>query len=62
MGFLRFILGIVAFIIAVKLLAMLLLIVGFALKIAWLAVVLGLIVLVAWVIYKVLVPNKTAQA
>ena len=62
MGFLRFILGIVAFVVAVKLLAILLGIIGFALKLVWLAVVVGLVVLVAWGVYKLITPGKTAQA
>jgi hypothetical protein len=58
MGFLRFVLGIVAFLIAVKLLGILLGIIGFALHLAWLAIVVGLIVLVAWGIYRLLVPRR----
>ncbi|HMG33543.1 MAG TPA: hypothetical protein VKM94_06375 [Blastocatellia bacterium] len=61
MGFLRFVLGIVAFIIAVKLLAILLAVIGFALKIVWLAVVVGIIVLVAWGIYKLLTPDRASE-
>lgn len=65
MAFLKLIIGmvgsIVAFIIAVKLLAVLLAIVGFALKLIWLAVIVGFFLLVAWVIYRLFTPNRTAQ-
>ena len=62
MGFLRFVFGIVAFIIAVKLLVFVLAIVGIVLKLAWVALVLGLIVFVAWVIYRLIVPRNAVQA
>ncbi len=62
MGFLRFVLGLVAFVIAIKLVAILLAIIGFALKLLWIAVVLGVFVLVAWLIYKVIAPRRAQQA
>ncbi len=62
MGFIRFVLGLVAFMIAVKLVAILLAIVGFALKLLWIAIVLGVFVLLAWVIYKVISPGQTQAA
>lgn len=62
MGFLRFVLGLVAFGIAIKLIAVLLAIVGFALKLLWIAIVLGVIVLVAWLIYKMISPRSAQQA
>ena len=62
MGFLRVILGIVAFALAIKLVAIILAIIGFALKLIWIAVVLGVIVLVAWFIYKLITPRSTQQA
>lgn len=62
MGFIRFVLGLVAFVIAVKLVAILLGIIGFALKLLWIAIVLGFFVLVAWVIYKMISPHSTQQA
>lgn len=62
MGFIRFVLGLVAFVIAVKLVAILLGIIGFALKLLWIAVVLGFFVLVAWVIYKMISPRSPQQA
>lgn len=60
MGFLRFVLGLVAFVIAIKLVAIVLGIIGFALKLLWIALVLGCFVLVAWVIYRIISP-RTAQ-
>ena len=62
MGFIRFVLGLVAFLIAVKLVAIVLGIVGFVLKLLWIALVLGFFVLVAWVIYKLISPRSTQQA
>ena len=62
MGFVRFVLGLVAFVIAVKLVAILLGIIGFALKLLWIAIVLGFFVLVAWVIYKIISPRSAQQA
>ena len=62
MGFIRFVLGLVAFVIAVKLVAIVLGIVGFVLKLLWIALVLGFLVLVAWVIYKMISPRSTQQA
>lgn len=62
MGFLRFVLGLVAFVIAIKLVAILLGIIGFALKLLWIAIVLGIFVLVAWLIYKMISPRRAQQA
>ena len=62
MGFIRFVLELVAFVIAVKLAAILLGIIGFALKLLWIAIVLAVFVLVAWVIYKMISPRSTQQA
>jgi hypothetical protein len=62
MGFIRFVLGLVAFVIAVKLVAIVLGIVGFVLKLLWIALVLGFFVLVAWLIYKMISPRSTQQA
>jgi hypothetical protein len=62
MGFIRFVLGLVAFVIAIKIAALLLGIIGFALKLVWIALVLGSFVLVAWVVYKVISPRDTQQA
>lgn len=62
MGFLRFVFGMVAFVIAIKLVAILLTIIGFALKLVWIAVVLGVFVLVAWLVYKMVSPRSPQQA
>jgi hypothetical protein len=42
--------------------AILLGIIGFALKLLWIAIVLGIFVLVAWVIYKMISPRSAQQA
>ena len=62
MGFIRFVLGLVAFVIAIKIAALLLGIIGFALKLVWLALIVGTFVLVAWVVYKVISPRDPQQA
>ena len=62
MGFIRVVLGLVAFVIAVKLVAVILTIASFLLKLLFLAIVIGLFVLVAWVIYKIISPRSTQQA
>ncbi|HXG68832.1 MAG TPA: hypothetical protein VNO70_27285 [Blastocatellia bacterium] len=65
MAFLKMVLGtvfsIIAFIIAVKLLALLLAIVGLALKLLWLAIVVGGIALVAYVVYRIISPRPASQ-
>jgi hypothetical protein len=62
MGFVKFLVGvigsIVAFVVAIKLLALLLAIVGFALKLIWLAVVVGIILFIAFAIYKLISPRS----
>jgi hypothetical protein len=50
--------SIVAFVIAVKLLAVILMLLGFALKLIWLAVWIGLFLFVAWVLYKIFAPRQ----
>ena len=62
MGFLRFVLGMVAFVIAIKLVSILLVLIGFAFKLLWIAIVLGIFVLVAWAIYKMITPRSAQQA
>jgi hypothetical protein len=52
----------VAFVIAIKLVAILLGIIGFAFKLLWIAIVLGFFVLVAWLIYKLIAPRSAQQA
>ena len=53
--------SIVAFAIAVKLIALILMILGFALKLVWLAVWAGLFLLVAWALYKIFSPARAHQ-
>jgi hypothetical protein len=62
MAFIRFVLGLVVFAIAITLVKFLLGIIGFALHLVWVAIVVGLFVLVAWVIYKMISPRSTQQA
>ena len=62
MGFIRVVLGLVAFVIAVRLVVVILTIASFLLKLLFLAIVIGLFVLVAWVIYKLIAPRSTQQA
>ena len=61
MAFLRVVFGTVAFIIAIKLVEILLGILGFVFHLLWIAIVLAAIVLVAWLIYKLIAP-RSAQA
>jgi hypothetical protein len=58
MVILRLVLGMVAFIIAVKILGILLTLVGFALGLLKLAVILGVLVFIGWVIYKLIAPRS----
>jgi hypothetical protein len=62
MGFIRLVLGLVAFVIAIRLVVVILTIASFLLKLLFLAIVIGLFVLVAWVIYKIIAPRSTQQA
>ncbi|MBI3649963.1 MAG: hypothetical protein HY231_02815 [Acidobacteria bacterium] len=50
--------SIVAFVIAVKLIAVILGILGLVLKLLWLAVWVGLFLLVAWALYKIFSPRQ----
>ena len=65
MHIIKFVLGvigsIVAFALAVKLLALLLFLVGLAVKLIWLAVIVGIFILIGWVIYKLFSPNHAEQ-
>ncbi len=62
MGFVRLVLGLVASVIAIKLVSILLVLIGFAFKLLWIAIVLGFFVLVAWAIYKMITPRNAQQA
>jgi hypothetical protein len=65
MAFLKFVLGaigsIVAFIISVKLLAFLLALVGFALKLLWLLIIVGAFLLIAWLAFRIFSPRRAEQ-
>ncbi|HVF88985.1 MAG TPA: hypothetical protein VNH22_02885 [Blastocatellia bacterium] len=62
MAFLKFLIGaigsIVAFVISVKILAILLALVGFALKLLWLAVVVGGFLLLVWLAFRIFSPRR----
>ncbi|HEX8091973.1 MAG TPA: hypothetical protein VF762_24195 [Blastocatellia bacterium] len=62
MGFLRFVFGAVMFVIAIKLVALMLGIIGFVLHLLWIAIVVGFFVLVAWLIYRLVSPRRTEAA
>ena len=62
MGFLRFVIGIVAFIIAMKLVGLILGIVFTLLHLLWIAIVVVVIAFVAWLIYKAIAPRGPQQA
>ena len=62
MQLLKFVIGVLGvialFVIAIKLLGLILGLIGFALHLFWLALIVGFFVLVGWVIYKLLVPSR----
>ncbi|HSO75784.1 MAG TPA: hypothetical protein VLU47_13190 [Blastocatellia bacterium] len=62
MGFLRFVIGTVALIIAMKLVGVILGVVFTLLDLLWIAVVIGIVEFVAWIIYKAIAPEGPAQA
>ncbi|MFP5263416.1 MAG: hypothetical protein ACLGJB_16055 [Blastocatellia bacterium] len=59
MGFLRFVFGAVMFVIAIKLVALMLGVIGFVLHLLWVAIVVGFFALVAWLIYRLVSPRRT---
>lgn len=65
MAFLKFVIGtigsIVAFIITVKLMAFLLALVGFALKLLWLVIIVGAFLLLAWLAFRIFSPRRAEQ-
>ena len=65
MYIIKFVLGvigaIVAFVVAINLLGLLLYLVGIAVKLIWLAVIVGIFILIGWVIYKLFSPNHAEQ-
>jgi hypothetical protein len=62
MGFLRFIIGTVVFIIAMKLVGVILGVFFTLLHLLWITIVVGVVVFIAWMIYKAIVPEGPAQA
>jgi hypothetical protein len=62
MGLIRFIFGtvlsIIAFAIAMKLIALLVGVVGFILKLLLLAVIVAIFLLIAWIVYKIVAPRR----
>ncbi|HXG95036.1 MAG TPA: hypothetical protein VNN73_22035 [Blastocatellia bacterium] len=59
MGFVKFLFGIVAFIVAIWVLKIVLNIVGFFLYLIWIATVVGFLLLVGYLIYRILVPRHS---
>jgi len=62
MQFLKLVIGILGifalFVIAIKLLALVLGLIGLAFKLFWLALIVGFFVLVGWVVYKIVAPSR----
>ena len=58
MGFLRFVFGIVMFVIAIKLVGVILAVLGIAFHLLWIGIVVGFFALVAWLIYKLISPRR----
>ena len=62
MQLLKFVIGVLGvialFVIAIKLLGLILGLIGLALHLFWLALIVGFFVLVGWVVYKLFVPSK----
>ena len=65
MGLIRFVFGtvlsIIAFAIAVKLLALLVGVVSFLLKLVLMAVIIGVFLLIVWIVYKMIAPRRAEQ-
>jgi len=62
MQFLKLVIGILGifalFVIAIKLLALVLGLIGLAFKLFWLALIVGFFVLVGWVVYRIVAPSR----
>jgi hypothetical protein len=62
MGLIRFVFGtvlsIIAFAIAVKLIALLVGVVSFVLKLILMAVIVGVFLLIAWMVYRIISPRR----
>lgn len=65
MGLIKFVFGtalsIIAFAIAIKLLAILVVVVSFALKLILMAVIIGVFLLIAWIVYRLIAPRRVEQ-
>jgi hypothetical protein len=65
MGLIRFVIGtvlsIIAFAISIKLIALLVVVVGFALKLVLMAVIIGVFLLIAWIVYRLIAPRRAEQ-
>ena len=65
MGLIRFVFGtvlsIIAFAIAVKLLALMVCVVSFLLKLVLMAVIIGVFLLIVWIVYKMIAPRRAEQ-
>jgi len=61
MALVRFVLGILSFIIAVLVMKFVLGVVSFLLSLLWAAIVIGFLLLVGYVIYKIVTPRDTVQ-
>ena len=62
MGFIRFVIGTVAFVIALKLVGLILGIVFTLLHLLWIAIVVAAVGFIAWIIYKAIAPRGPQQA
>jgi hypothetical protein len=62
MGFIRFVIGTVAFVIALKLVGLILGVVFTLLHLLWIAIVVAAVGFVAWIIYKAIAPRGPQQA
>lgn len=62
MGLVRFVFGILTFVIAVVVMKFVLGVVGFLLSLLWAAIVVGLLLLVGYVIYRILTPRNTVHS
>lgn len=59
---LRFIVGLLTFVIGVAVLKIVLGLIGFALHLLWIAIVVGALALVGYVVYKIMFPHSPEHA
>jgi hypothetical protein len=62
MALVRFVFGVLTFIIAVLVIRFVLGVVGFLLSLLWAAIVVGFLLLVGYLIYKILTPRDTVHS